>query len=147
MFAQQLVPYNQTNSFTKIVIDYLNAAEELKPFYKYPPTLEGIVQAIDQKKNQKIDRIALVDELQKQYADVETNHAVRKNIDLLKQANTFSICTAHQPNLFTGPLYFMYKILHAIKLAAFLKEKFPENNFEHYSKFNPLPKKYKFGER
>src|SRR4026207_38323 len=70
MFAQQLVPYNQTNSFTKIVIDYLNAAAELKRFYNYPPTLEGIAQVIDQKKNQKIDRIALVDELQKQYADV-----------------------------------------------------------------------------
>ena len=129
MFAQQLVPYNQTNSFTKIVIDYLSAAEKLRPFYSEPATLEGIAQAIEQKKKQKINRIALVDELQKQYVDVLANPAVRKNIDLLKQENTFSICTAHQPNLFTGPLYFMYKILHAIKLAGFLKEKFPENNF------------------
>ena len=54
---------------------------------------------------------------------------VKTNIELLNEENTFSICTAHQPNLFTGPLYFMYKILHTIKLAGSLKEKFSQYNF------------------
>jgi bacillithiol biosynthesis cysteine-adding enzyme BshC len=39
------------------------------------------------------------------------------------------VCTAHQPNLFTGPLYFIYKILHAIKLANYLKEQLPSFHF------------------
>ena len=43
--------------------------------------------------------------------------------------NTFTVTTAHQPNIFTGPLYFIYKIIHAIQLAAELKKQFPKNNF------------------
>jgi bacillithiol biosynthesis cysteine-adding enzyme BshC len=129
MFAAQRIPYNQTNSFSKIVIDYLHQAQELKPFFSYPATIEGIAKAIEQKKEHSVDRGLLVKELQKQYALVQINPIVKKNIDLLQQENTFTICTAHQPNLFTGPLYFMYKILHVIKLAASLKANFPKNNF------------------
>lgn len=129
MFAAQRIPYNQTNSFSKIIIDYLHQAEELKAFFSHPASIEGIAEAIKQKKEHAVDRALLVSELKKQYALVNANAAVKKNIVLLQQENTFTICTAHQPNLFTGPLYFMYKILHVIKLAASLKESFPQNNF------------------
>ncbi len=47
----------------------------------------------------------------------------------LSQENTFTICTAHQPNIFTGHLYFIYKILHTIKLAEELSTQLPEYNF------------------
>jgi bacillithiol biosynthesis cysteine-adding enzyme BshC len=129
MFASQLIPYSQTNSFTKIVIDYLNGAEELRQFYIHSPSYEGIAKAAEEKKKHFVNRAILVEELQRQYAIVSPNPAVANNIVLLKVQNTFTVCTAHQPNLFTGPLYFMYKILHAIKLASSLKKKFPENNF------------------
>ncbi len=129
MFARQLIPYNQTNSFTKIVLDYLQSSEQLKPFYSSAPTVEGIRAAIEQKKNHKIDRTLLKEQLKNQYENVSAAEAVKKNIDLLERENTFTVCTAHQPNLFTGPLYFMYKILHTVKLSASLKETFPENNF------------------
>jgi bacillithiol synthase len=129
MFASQLIPYGQTNSFTKIVIDYLNGAKELKLFYANSPSYEGILQAIKEKKKHFIDRTVLVQELEKQYVAVTAHSAVTSNLQLLKKENTFTVCTAHQPNLFTGPLYFMYKILHAIKLASSLKQKFPENDF------------------
>jgi hypothetical protein len=46
MFAQQLIPYNQTNSFTKIARDYLQLSENLKPFYSFPPDIEGLNNAI-----------------------------------------------------------------------------------------------------
>lgn len=129
MFATQRLPYNQTNNFTQIVIDYLDASEKLQPFYSHPPTTEGIAKAIEERKKYKTDRFLLVSELQKQYAGHTIDPSVKKNIDLLKEENSFTVCTAHQPNLFTGPLFFMYKILHTIKLAGSLKEKFPENNF------------------
>ncbi|HWK07123.1 MAG TPA: bacillithiol biosynthesis cysteine-adding enzyme BshC [Puia sp.] len=54
---------------------------------------------------------------------------VRQNIDRLLQDNTFTICTAHQPAIFTGPLYFIYKIIHTIKLADELAKKYPQNQF------------------
>ena len=50
-------------------------------------------------------------------------------MNLLLKENTFTVTTAHQPNIFTGPLYFFYKILHTIHLAAELKKQFPEHNF------------------
>lgn len=47
----------------------------------------------------------------------------------LKDNNTFTIATGHQLNLFTGPVFFIYKILQTIKTAEFLKSNFPEHNF------------------
>jgi bacillithiol synthase len=129
MFASQLIPYSQTNSFNKIVIDYLNGAKELRSFYAHPPSYEGITQAIEEKKKHFIDRAVLVQELERQYAAITVHSVVTSNLQLLKKENTLTVCTAHQPNLFTGPLYFMYKILHAIKLAASLRQQFPEYNF------------------
>ncbi|MEO6069539.1 MAG: bacillithiol biosynthesis cysteine-adding enzyme BshC [Chitinophagaceae bacterium] len=121
--------YEQTGFFSRIVIDYLNGNTALQPFYQHPPNLEGIAKAIEHKKFSPSSRSILMAVLQKQYTVVDKCEAVLTNIELLGQENTYSVCTAHQPNLFTGPLYFIYKILHAIKLAQFLKEKFPERNF------------------
>lgn len=75
------------------------------------------------------NRKVLVDVLKKQYELVEKTSIVSKNIDLLANENTFTITTGHQLSLFTGPLYFIYKIIHVIKLCDNLKELYPENNF------------------
>jgi uncharacterized protein YllA (UPF0747 family) len=51
------------------------------------------------------------------------------NIKLLNNLNTFTITTGHQLNLFTGPLYFLYKIVSTINLCKELKSEFPEHDF------------------
>jgi bacillithiol biosynthesis cysteine-adding enzyme BshC len=72
----------------------------------------------------------LVSALRKQYTDLlASSSTVAQNIDLLAEDNTFTVTTGHQLNIFTGPLYFIFKIVTAIRLARDLKEKFPENNF------------------
>jgi bacillithiol biosynthesis cysteine-adding enzyme BshC len=129
MFAAQRISYNQANTFTKIVLDYLSGSEKLKPFYTEVPTLQGIEATIKAKQKQPVDRNLLVDVLQQQYKTVKNADSVKKNIELLLSSDTFTITTAHQPNLFTGPLYFIYKILHAIKLADCLKEQLSQYNF------------------
>jgi bacillithiol biosynthesis cysteine-adding enzyme BshC len=111
------------------VTDYIAANPDLRDFYSYTPDIKGIAEAIEGRKSHPVDRKLLVDVLKKQYAGLETRHSVAKNLELLQQENTFTVCTAHQPNLLTGYLYFIYKIVHAIKLASDLKLKFPENNF------------------
>jgi bacillithiol synthase len=125
----QRLSYRQTGAFSKIVLDYLDDAEQLRSFYSYRPSWDGIGKAIAARKEFATNRKVLAEHLQQQYASVQMNEAVQMNIDLLLKENTFTITTAHQPNLFTGPLYFLYKILHAIKLAADCKHKFPECNF------------------
>lgn len=114
--------YRQTGVFSKIAADYADQAQALMPFVAHAPTLAGIHDAIAARKAYPTDRKMLVDELKKQYAAVEPVTAVQKNIDLLLSPDTFTVTTAHQNNIFTGPLYFIYKIIHAIKLADYLNQ-------------------------
>ena len=121
--------YNKTGYFSKIVTDYLEQSAELRAFYTHLPNLQGIKDAIESRKNFPHHRSLLVEELQKQYAGLTTMDAVKQNIRLLQDTNSFTITTAHQPAIFTGTLYFLYKILHTIKLAAYCKEQLPQYDF------------------
>ncbi len=125
----QYLPYSETGKFAKIVLDYINGAPPLKDFYSHPVNLEGIKSAIIERKKYNTNRKLLVDQFTKQYQDFEDCPGVKANIDALSNENTFTICTAHQPNIFTGHLYFVYKILHTIKVANSLKKQLPEYNF------------------
>ena len=110
------LPYQQTGFFSKLIVDYLTNTKQLEPFYNLPSTLEGLQQSINQRKKFK-HRKVLVDELQKQYAGLRLSQKTSDNINLLLNENTFTVTTAHQPNIFTGPLFVIYKIFHSIKLA------------------------------
>jgi bacillithiol synthase len=125
----QFISYNNTGFFSKIVSDYISGNDLLKPFYSHPVSIDGIKAAITARKKYPTNRKALVDVLKKQYTAVETSTAVKTNIDNLLLENTFTITTAHQPNIFTGHLYFIYKILHTVKLAEEFKKAIPQNNF------------------
>lgn len=123
------LPYKQTNAFSKIALDYLAGSQALRPFYQHPVSIEGIKAAIEARKQYPTNRSTLVSELQNQYKDYQLTLQQQANLTHLLSENTFTITTAHQPNIFTGHLYFVYKILHAIKLAAHLKEQLPNYNF------------------
>ncbi|HWC52736.1 MAG TPA: bacillithiol biosynthesis BshC, partial [Chitinophagaceae bacterium] len=123
------IPYRQTGYFSKTALDYIDQSVSLKPFFTHPPSLQGIQKAIDARKKHTVDRKTLVQYLKKQYASVTPNTKIQENIEALLSSDTFTITTAHQPNIFTGPLYFIYKILHTIRLAEHLKHSFPAYNF------------------
>ncbi len=123
------LPYRQTNAFSTIALDYIDQAAALKSFYAQPPTLQGIKKAIESRKQFTTDRVTLVQELNKQYEGIKISDKTKENIGSLLSENTFTITTAHQNNIFTGPLYFIYKIMHAIKLADYLNESLPGNHF------------------
>ena len=101
----------------------------MKPFFTHPPALQGIQKTIDARKKFGTNREVLVEELKKQYKGVEVSDKVKRNIESLLSEDTFTITTAHQNSIFTGPLYFIYKIVHAIKLADHLKASLPKQNF------------------
>src|ERR1700733_12948291 len=122
-------PYRLTGYFSKIIVDYLSEAEPLQPFYQHPPSIAGIDSAIQLRRQFNTDRKTLVEELKKQYDSVETGTIVNKNIEQLIQPSCFAVTTAHQPAVFTGSLYFIYKILHAIKLASHLNIALPQYQF------------------
>jgi bacillithiol biosynthesis cysteine-adding enzyme BshC len=121
--------YRQTNYFTRIVLDYIEEPEKLESFFSHPPSLEGIKRSVEDRKRTATDRVTLVQELLRQYEGVSVTPAVEANIQSLLSENTFTVTTAHQPNIFTGPLYFLYKIIHAIKLAEYLSNTLVEYRF------------------
>lgn len=128
-FTSTRIPYRQTNAFSTIALDHIDQATALKPFISQPPTLQGIQKAIENRKKFTTDRKSLVKVLTAQYDGVTTTQKVKKNIDSLLSTDTFTVTTAHQNNIFTGPLYFIYKILHAIKLADHLNESLTGQKF------------------
>lgn len=125
----EFIAIKDTNSFSDLVEDYVSQTVKLGSFYRYAPDDKGLLKAINERKNFPVDRKKLVQIIKKQYGDLSISESVKNNIALLKQMNTYTVCTAHQPNLLTGYAYFFYKIIHAVKLAKHLKNLAPENNF------------------
>jgi bacillithiol biosynthesis cysteine-adding enzyme BshC len=128
-FTAKTLPYQQTGYFSRVITDYLNGNEFLKQFYQHPVSIEGLEAAILDREKFPTDRALLNQTLKEQYAVLPASEAVRKNLDSLSATNTFTITTAHQPAIFTGNLYFIYKILHVIKLAEALNARYPQRHF------------------
>ena len=125
------ISYQESGFFSKIIVDYLNQNSNLKSFYNLFPTLENFEKQIEEKSKNfdSENRKILVSELNLQYKNFEISAITKSNIDSLSQKNTFTITTGHQLNLFTGPLYFLYKIISTINLTEELKSKYPKFNF------------------
>lgn len=125
------ISLKETGYFSKLICDYIDRKDSVSSLYNNYPDLEGFAKQIASKKAQfsKENRGVLVSSLQKQYDKTCISENTLRNIDLLNNENSFTVVTGHQLNIFTGPLYFLYKIVSAINLAKQLKEKFPENNF------------------
>ena len=107
--------YESTGYFSRIVSDYIAQSPNLQPFYQHSPDLAGIKKAIAARKTFDTPRKLLVAVLKDQYKGLNNTDKVVAQIDLLEKENTFTVTTAHQPNIFTGPLYFIYK-RHTAKL-------------------------------
>ncbi|OWY23936.1 bacillithiol biosynthesis cysteine-adding enzyme BshC [Sphingobacteriales bacterium UPWRP_1] len=126
---KKLIPYEQTGYFSQITLHYLARQQQLHPFYQHNFTLEGFEQAAKSVQKKTYQREELVSVLTKQYQGFNTPPQVSANIRALKQPDTFAIVTGHQPCLFTGPLYFIYKIVSAINLSELLNAACPHYRF------------------
>ena len=123
------IPYHKTGQFSKLIIDYISEDEKIEPFISQFPRLENFQLQIDQRINHGIDRDLLVKVLRRQNDDISLSELTIKNISSLTNKNTFTITTGHQLCLFTGPLYFIYKIVSVINLTKKLKKKYNDCNF------------------
>jgi bacillithiol biosynthesis cysteine-adding enzyme BshC len=125
------VTYQNSGYFSKLIADYLDEKSELQSLYNRFPKIENFQDQMDEKsKNFPFEnRKILVSILENQYKNIEISESTSQNIQLLKLSNTYTITTGHQLNLFTGPLYFLYKIASTINLCKELKLKYPTENF------------------
>jgi bacillithiol biosynthesis cysteine-adding enzyme BshC len=128
------ISYQNSGYFSPLMNDYLNKKNELASLYHRFPTLENFEEQILEKKNNfnsddNLKRQTLVRVLKNQYAELTVSNETLNHIELLNDSNTFTITTGHQLNLFSGPLYFLYKIISTINLTKELKAKYPTYNF------------------
>lgn len=128
---KRTIDRRKTSFFSELSNALVYNQESLSEFIEAPYSIEAFKAQIN-KKNENYNhsfRKTLRDHLIKQYSHLEPNDVVVQNILSLEKEDTFTVTTGHQLNLYTGPLYFIYKIVHVIKLAEELKTEYPDCNF------------------
>lgn len=125
------IPFKETGYFSDLICDYLDESSQLQPFYNRFPNIENFKDQILEKQSafSESSRKVLVASLKKQYQSINISKETSENIEVLSDNKTFTVTTGHQLNLFTGPLYFFYKIVSTINLCKELKKQYPEYNF------------------
>ena len=123
------IPYRKINFLSPLVQDYLSESAKLSSFYGRYNTIDSFRNQMEEKSQFPVDRMTLVDVLKKQNQAIDLSDLTQSNIESLESIDTFTITTGHQLCIFTGPLYFLYKIVSTINLSLALKEKYPSKNF------------------
>jgi bacillithiol biosynthesis cysteine-adding enzyme BshC len=126
----ECIDFFETGLFAPIFNDFIQQKGELSQFYRRFPKLEAFQGQIEDKSKHQINRKLLSKVLSEQYAEIsEMEEAVKENINSLADEKTFTLTTGHQLNIFTGPLYFHFKIITVINACRQLKSKYPDYNF------------------
>ncbi|SHK32857.1 bacillithiol biosynthesis cysteine-adding enzyme BshC [Reichenbachiella agariperforans] len=123
------VALKDTQSFSQFFIDYLSNKQELAPFYGLRPEIDAFGEQIDRKSFSNLNRKVLCEVLEDQYEGYEVAPTLAGNLTDLALPNTYTVTTGHQLNIFTGPLYFIYKIATVVNACRELKVKYPDSNF------------------
>jgi bacillithiol biosynthesis cysteine-adding enzyme BshC len=121
-------PISELGILKPLMQKFTEKNSSLLPFINRYSSLESYADLIQQKADFTMDREILADDILDQYGDIPLSEATNKNIQRLRENNTYTVITGHQPCLFTGPLYFVIKILQTIKLANTLNAVFVESN-------------------
>jgi bacillithiol synthase len=125
------VALTDTHAFSPFFIDYTQQKDQLKEFYHLFPTPANYIE-LSKKKAQSFpfeNRALLQKIFTQQYSTVRLTPTIKHCIELLGERNTYTVTTGHQLNIFTGPLFFIYKIITVINTCKWLKVKYPEYNF------------------
>ncbi len=127
----QKIALSDTKAFSPFFLDYVQQKETLRPFYEIYPSVGNFNKLLTKKESSfsGASRKLLVGALTRQYKTIKLNAQVELNIQALAKPNTFTVTTGHQLNIFTGPLYFIYKIVTVINACKQLKAKHPDHHF------------------
>ncbi len=129
MRLHKKIPFTEIDSIPELIKDFLCAnltgAEGLQF------NVDNFRSRISEKTESYHSEIreVLCTVMEKQIGGRATSLSQQENLRLLRQKNTFTVTTGHQLNLFSGPVFFIYKILQTIKTAKYLKEHFADCDF------------------
>ncbi len=135
MFTPYHIDPRKVGAFAPIVMDYLSGKLRADGNAPWDPDPKSIEAALKKREGQMPDRQvlgkALFDQYQRDIGGLkdDADRSVRENIEALENEGVYTVTTGHQLSLFTGPLYFIYKIVSTINLAERLNEEFQGCNF------------------
>ncbi|MCB9032856.1 MAG: bacillithiol biosynthesis cysteine-adding enzyme BshC [Chitinophagales bacterium] len=122
--------FAQTNQLASSVIDYIENKSSIQSILPNTFGLDSLPNIIQTKQNNfLLDRSQLVQEILNQYNNFSTTDTIQQNINLLENNNCFAVVAAHQLNIFTGPFYYLYKIISTINTCKLYNEKFTSYQF------------------
>ncbi len=124
--ANKTHSFASLNAFSSLLLDYLAEKPALQEFYGNGPQLSKFKEQISEKKGfPRASRAILQTVLTEQYAAIGVE---MPSVDL-RDENTFTVTTGHQLNIYTGPLYVIYKLISTINLARKLQKEYPSQRF------------------
>lgn len=123
------ISFNDIESIPQLIKDFLN--QKIEGFEENIFSLEHFRKQIHLKQESFTleQREVLFDALEQQLSGFTLSGKQKENLINLNLPDTFTITTGHQLNLFSGPVFFVYKILQTIKTCSYLKFNFPDFNF------------------
>jgi len=123
------ISFTDIESIPQLVKDFLN--QKIEGFEENIFSFDNFKKQIHLKQNSftKEQREVLYKVFIDQSENLSLSSGQKENIESLRRSDTFTITTGHQLNLFSGPVFFVYKILQTIKTCRDLKESFPDFNF------------------
>ncbi|MDP4172613.1 MAG: bacillithiol biosynthesis cysteine-adding enzyme BshC [Bacteroidota bacterium] len=114
-----------------LFLDYLYEFDNVRKYYKKnfrdENSFNETIEQLTKKTPSHRERLSEIIKLQ--YETLTPSRQTLNNIAALKESNTLAIVTGQQLGLYGGPLYSFYKIITAIKLCQFLKQKYDSYSF------------------
>ena len=120
--------YHDTGRFSQLILDYLDNHSNLDGLYAWSRNESGLQAAMQAMDSRSWPREALAEALQDTYRDIEHSDAVSSGIQKLSD-EALAVVTAHQLNLFSGPLYVVLKAAAVVAAARNWEAKFPGRQF------------------
>jgi len=126
----QAISFESTAAFSRLALDYLSGKAVFNDFISHSFSADGVEAALMQRMAFSPEsRKVLVTTLREQYGKLADKKEIASQIEKLLSPDCFTVVTAHQPNLLSGPAYFIYKIAGAVALSRRLNASHPEKSF------------------
>ena len=159
LFSKKTISLSETGIFSDLILDFVKKNESIRPLVDFFPDIKSVKKKIKQLKVSS--RIQLVNTLKVQYE--KTNFfdvcldKVNYNIDLISHSNVYTITTGHQLNIFSSPLFLIYKIISIINYSKYLNKNIKncqfvplfwmatdDHDFKEIQSFNLFNSKYEW---
>lgn len=119
-----------SNGFTRLFHDYLYDFPKVRKFFPSDShSLQAVPEHVEAARKTPDHRAVICEILEEQNAAFGCGEKTLRNIQLLKEENTFCVVTGQQVGILGGPLYTFYKIITAWKLTEQLSQSFPQYRF------------------